>query len=150
MSPSTPKVYRKLIQSCKHFFIKNPIIILSDVYYYNGDGNNFRTYENNVGKNIDYNNLSSKFWIINSFDAETMDSNDHPIEAVVSSIICKLYKCDIKDLRLRNQKIKYDDLMLLSSNVEDVVLNWVNVYRNGNIIPFEQIVEAFPKAEKIQ
>uniref|UniRef100_A0AC35GW88 DUF38 domain-containing protein n=1 Tax=Panagrolaimus sp. PS1159 TaxID=55785 RepID=A0AC35GW88_9BILA len=139
-NPSTSKVYQKLIQSCKYFFEKNPILVLEDLIYFDTK-NQWSTFHGT--KLIDIKN-TSKFWI-----TEFISTNFSDNENIISSIIPKIYKCDAKILCLENQIFSYNDFAFLASNVEKIDFKEVSVMdENGSIVPFEKFFEALPKIEK--
>uniref|UniRef100_A0AC34FSH2 Uncharacterized protein n=1 Tax=Panagrolaimus sp. ES5 TaxID=591445 RepID=A0AC34FSH2_9BILA len=151
-NPSSPEVYQKLIKSCKFFFVKNPILVISNANYDNYTG---WTYCNKdecdnecfLSKhiNIDINNLFYKIWIVKRF---CVDTNESSIFA--SRLISKICRYDVKELKLCNQWIQYDKLKFLSKGVKKCSLYW-NFIRdsNGEEVALENIIQLFSKAEKI-
>uniref|UniRef100_A0A914PY52 Uncharacterized protein n=1 Tax=Panagrolaimus davidi TaxID=227884 RepID=A0A914PY52_9BILA len=141
-NPSTSKVYQKLIQSCKYFFEKNPILVLDDLIYIH-EKKRWSTSHGN--KLIDMKNISCKFWI-----TEFISTNYCCNENIISSIIPKIYKCDAKMLCLDNQIFSYNDFAFLVPNAEDINFKAVTVMNeNGSIVPFEKFFEAIPKIKYI-
>uniref|UniRef100_A0AC35F8T1 Uncharacterized protein n=1 Tax=Panagrolaimus sp. PS1159 TaxID=55785 RepID=A0AC35F8T1_9BILA len=130
MDPSTSKVYEKLIQSCKYFFIKNPILVVSCLSFDYKDG--WRT----TLVNLD--NTSRKIWITN----EISNLNK---QKFFSSLIPKLYKSDAKEITLWSQNVYFHDLKSIASKCRRIWFNKVSVINeNGTIIPLENILEILP------
>uniref|UniRef100_A0AC34FMP1 Uncharacterized protein n=1 Tax=Panagrolaimus sp. ES5 TaxID=591445 RepID=A0AC34FMP1_9BILA len=142
MNPKNAEVYRKLIQSCKYFFAKNPILVISDLRY---STNQWKTRVNGNWKNIRMDDISSKVWITDSFNAST----EHEIDkTVVASIISKIYQCNVKNLSLCDEILSYDDIMVIAAGVEH--LNFVHVtvkHGDGTVVPVEKLVEQFPRVK---
>uniref|UniRef100_A0A914QDM8 Uncharacterized protein n=1 Tax=Panagrolaimus davidi TaxID=227884 RepID=A0A914QDM8_9BILA len=142
-NPKSVKLYQKLVQSCKYFFLKNPILILYELRYTNF-GWGAMSEAKDGWKGLDINNISSKFWITEGFYGFT--GSNH----LVSSMIPKLYKCDAKWLDLVNQIITFDELLFLASNAEHFDSDGVVVkYGDDSVVPLEKVVEALPKIKTI-
>uniref|UniRef100_A0AC34F2C5 Uncharacterized protein n=1 Tax=Panagrolaimus sp. ES5 TaxID=591445 RepID=A0AC34F2C5_9BILA len=140
MNPPSAEVYQKLIQSCKYFFVKNSILVLPSYYEINGWG----TMVNGELKDIDLSNNPSKLWITDTFNLIKSDNT------IASSIISKIYQCNVKNLQLHCQIITYDEFLILAPAVEHLSFAGVVVkYDDGTIVLFEKLVEQLPKVKKI-
>uniref|UniRef100_A0A914R0J9 Uncharacterized protein n=1 Tax=Panagrolaimus davidi TaxID=227884 RepID=A0A914R0J9_9BILA len=131
-NPKSAKLYQKTIQTCKYFFIKNPIIV-SPKY----------PYSRNLGKwcvgktRFDFSQLICKFWITENYN--------------ISSILPKLYKCDAKNVNLKNKVISFNDLSMFTKTAEDITFNEITVKdSDGSIAPFEKIFETFIYVKKFR
>uniref|UniRef100_A0AC34FQX8 Uncharacterized protein n=1 Tax=Panagrolaimus sp. ES5 TaxID=591445 RepID=A0AC34FQX8_9BILA len=139
MNPTNAKLYEKLIQSCKFFFVKNPILVLSNLYY---DSRRWIASNDGGWKFMTLGNVTSKIWITEYVDLNPVNAEDKS----VTSIFPKLYQCDATMLNITNLNIYYDDLMFFGTTVDSLDLCQVTVkYKNGKNMAFEKIVELFPK-----
>uniref|UniRef100_A0A914PGP3 Homing endonuclease LAGLIDADG domain-containing protein n=1 Tax=Panagrolaimus davidi TaxID=227884 RepID=A0A914PGP3_9BILA len=138
-NPSTSKVYQKLIQSCKYFFAKNPILIINEKLYIA-----ILSYLH-YPKPIDLKNISSKLWIKNEINISSRNG-DEGYRA--SRMIPKIFKCDAPRLILMKQIISFKELIFLASNVQKINLECTIVKNSdGSIVEFKKMVEFFPKVE---
>uniref|UniRef100_A0AC34F3Y7 Uncharacterized protein n=1 Tax=Panagrolaimus sp. ES5 TaxID=591445 RepID=A0AC34F3Y7_9BILA len=139
-NPASAKVYKKMTKSCKYFFVKNPILILFRLQ--NDRKNGWQSNVNGMYKKLNF-NCSSKFWITDSIDvypSSVLKRN------VVSSILPKIYRCDILRLSIEEQTISVDELSVLISNVENLQLqNVIVMDRNGTVVPIENLVKLSSK-----
>uniref|UniRef100_A0AC35FVQ7 Maturase K n=1 Tax=Panagrolaimus sp. PS1159 TaxID=55785 RepID=A0AC35FVQ7_9BILA len=92
--PKSAKLYQKLVQSCKYFFLMNPILILSELRYTNAG---WEAMTEDGWKRLDINNILSKCWITEGLYGYTWHNNH-----LVSSLIPNIYKCDAKRFYLHN------------------------------------------------
>uniref|UniRef100_A0AC34G922 Uncharacterized protein n=1 Tax=Panagrolaimus sp. ES5 TaxID=591445 RepID=A0AC34G922_9BILA len=142
MNPPSAEVYQKLIQSCKYFFVKNSILVLSGLYYENS---RWEALINGEWKNIDLSNNPNKLWITDTFYVYAKSDI-----TVVSPIISKFFKCNAKELILWEQILSYNEFMIIAPALEHFSLNLVTVkYDDGTIVPFEKLVEQLPNAKEI-
>uniref|UniRef100_A0A914YWV3 Uncharacterized protein n=1 Tax=Panagrolaimus superbus TaxID=310955 RepID=A0A914YWV3_9BILA len=102
----------------------------------------------NDWKSIEMNKLSFKLWITGTLRVLPENvSNDY----VASSIISKIYQCDVKRLALRDQVISLNELSFLCSSVKDLELYCVTVKNDdGTVVAFEKLVEQLPNAKEIR
>jgi hypothetical protein len=134
-NPASSKLYQKMIQSCKYFFIKNPIFIVPHIcydprkgWYTEGsrpskDRPNYRT--------IYLNKITSKIWITDSLNVWGSTTNS----PVVTSIMPKIYQCDATSIFIDDQMFSFNDLMVIASKCEILVLSDVVVMNNDEIVP---------------
>uniref|UniRef100_A0AC34FDL6 Uncharacterized protein n=1 Tax=Panagrolaimus sp. ES5 TaxID=591445 RepID=A0AC34FDL6_9BILA len=87
MNPKNAKLYEKLIQSCKFFFVKNPILVLSNLYY---DSSRWIASNDGGWKFMTLGNVTSKFWITQRVSFNPVNAEDKS----AASIIPKIYQCD--------------------------------------------------------
>uniref|UniRef100_A0A914QDS1 Uncharacterized protein n=1 Tax=Panagrolaimus davidi TaxID=227884 RepID=A0A914QDS1_9BILA len=140
-NPSSPKVYQKMINSCKYFFHKNPILVSSlfcvDRHQILMDH-----------KFIEMASLQSKFWVSEFLTIRDGTVNSKNLVAKITSMI---YKCDAKRLCFENQNVFYNDLVLLGSSVEEISFREVTVkYNDDSNVELEKIVVAFPQAKTFE
>uniref|UniRef100_A0A914QAM1 Uncharacterized protein n=1 Tax=Panagrolaimus davidi TaxID=227884 RepID=A0A914QAM1_9BILA len=153
-NPSSAKVYQTLIQSCKYFFFKNPIIIVSDLslVYENG----WQTFFNK--KLVNFKNITRKIWITNEINItdEIGEEIDHTF---LASLIPKIYQSDVKTFTLCDQNLIFDEFIFLASNAETIRFDGgshitfedpTSIIKNvdGSIVSVEKIFEALPKVKK--
>uniref|UniRef100_A0AC34G318 Uncharacterized protein n=1 Tax=Panagrolaimus sp. ES5 TaxID=591445 RepID=A0AC34G318_9BILA len=136
-------LYVKLIQSCKYFFVKDPVLILHCLHF---DGEEWkrcikescldRETETEFVK-IDFEKIRSKV------DARFLKiSSTNP--DIASSLVSKLYKGNVSCLELQGQRISFDDLLLFSKNFRILELYKSTVFEeNGNEVAYERIVSSF-------
>uniref|UniRef100_A0A914NYJ1 Uncharacterized protein n=1 Tax=Panagrolaimus davidi TaxID=227884 RepID=A0A914NYJ1_9BILA len=139
-NPSSPEVWLKMINCCKYFFAKNPLVIISNLYYHDEMG--WKTIAWSLPGGQKYlKNLLCKFWIYNHI----VVTNVAPQNAV-SNFIPRIFRCDLKDLQLENQVIAFDELLLLSAKKGYVSFENVTVYyKDGSVVPLEKIVQFYPE-----
>uniref|UniRef100_A0A914Z6N7 Uncharacterized protein n=1 Tax=Panagrolaimus superbus TaxID=310955 RepID=A0A914Z6N7_9BILA len=141
-NPKNAKVYQKMIRSCKYFFTKNPLLIISHLTF---DGYGWRTWIKNDLKIVDINRFSSKLWIKESLSVSTEN-----VSIVASSIVSKIYRSDFKILTLLYQSISLNDLLIFCSSVNGLTLKRVAVKNyDDTVVPFEKVIEQLPKVKTI-
>uniref|UniRef100_A0AC34G6F4 Uncharacterized protein n=1 Tax=Panagrolaimus sp. ES5 TaxID=591445 RepID=A0AC34G6F4_9BILA len=147
MNPKNADVYQKMIQSCKYFFLKNPIIV---VERFVSGGNEDRTvalFVYNDQERIKFPHVSSKFWITDEFKTYMREINQKPIS---SSLYTTFYRVDCKELKLNCGEISFDAFLFLASNVEDIHLGHTVVKNeDGSIVPFEKLIKLLPHVTNV-
>uniref|UniRef100_A0A914PX03 Uncharacterized protein n=1 Tax=Panagrolaimus davidi TaxID=227884 RepID=A0A914PX03_9BILA len=147
-NPTSPKVYQKLVQTCKFFFEKNPIIIIANLdtcenstKYHISQKERLECKNNNFECciNIDLNKLSTKIWI-----TRDILISKH-IENCIATIVQKNFRFEILHLCVFDNDIIFDDLKVLASSAKRVSLYYNSIkYKNGTIVIFDKIVECLP------
>uniref|UniRef100_A0A914P944 Uncharacterized protein n=1 Tax=Panagrolaimus davidi TaxID=227884 RepID=A0A914P944_9BILA len=149
-NPSSSKVYQKLVQTCKFFFEKNPIIIIENLdtcedstKYHISQNQNDRVecLENKFECciKIDLNKLSTKIWI-----TQGLFIRKH-IENSIATIVQKNFRFEILSLGVDDNDIVFDDLKVLDSFAKSVLLYQNSIkYKNGTTVMFDKILELFP------
>uniref|UniRef100_A0A914QSW7 Uncharacterized protein n=1 Tax=Panagrolaimus davidi TaxID=227884 RepID=A0A914QSW7_9BILA len=139
-NPKTAVLYLKMVKTCKYFFVKNPINIIDCLYTRYGKwGVN--------EKPLDLTKYNCKYWITDHIWAcadEFVDKN------ILSPIIPKLYRCDVKHVSLSDQIISYHDFSFIISSVEEIYLNRVIVkHADGSDVPIEDIIAIAVNAQDV-
>uniref|UniRef100_A0A914QML3 Uncharacterized protein n=1 Tax=Panagrolaimus davidi TaxID=227884 RepID=A0A914QML3_9BILA len=130
-NPSSAKVYQKMIQSCKYFFIKNPIIIIPKLC---SDDAGWYTQVSRPSKNrrsVSLNELTSKIWVTDLLSV----CWSTPTLLAVASFMQKIYQCDATSVFIRRQMFSFNDLMIIASKSEMLDLSNVVVINNDEIVP---------------
>uniref|UniRef100_A0AC34FJM8 Uncharacterized protein n=1 Tax=Panagrolaimus sp. ES5 TaxID=591445 RepID=A0AC34FJM8_9BILA len=142
MNPKSAKVYQKLVKSCKYFYIKNPILVASRLFY---DNNKWQLLSSK--ETIDMVNVTQKIWITDVFDATHYASIN---QNIVSSVISNIYKCDAKLVFLRDQVISFNNFCFLASNVEEINFdNTIVKDENGSSLEFEKLFLILSKVQSV-
>uniref|UniRef100_A0A914Q7T0 Uncharacterized protein n=1 Tax=Panagrolaimus davidi TaxID=227884 RepID=A0A914Q7T0_9BILA len=144
-NPSSSKVYQKLVQTCKFFFEKNPILIMANFdALENGTKchithNELRDCIDNNYEcciNIDLNKLSTKIWITRDILIHTHIQNG------IATILQKNFRFEILCLCVYDNDIVFDDLKVLVSFARSVYLFENSIkYKNGTTVMFDKILE---------
>uniref|UniRef100_A0AC35GSU2 DUF38 domain-containing protein n=1 Tax=Panagrolaimus sp. PS1159 TaxID=55785 RepID=A0AC35GSU2_9BILA len=141
-NPTSAKLYKKLIETCKYFFWKNPILVTYYLTYKNNEMKaSFSEYERHVClKNVPY-----KFWV--SGYCCIVDGVDSSFKKdLVSSFLPRIYRCKLRSLTLRNQKLTTDEFSFLAAKTRRVIfIDLTVVNRDGKEIAFEKLVELIPE-----
>uniref|UniRef100_A0A914NZZ0 Uncharacterized protein n=1 Tax=Panagrolaimus davidi TaxID=227884 RepID=A0A914NZZ0_9BILA len=147
-------MYQTLIQSCKYFFFKNPILIVSDLSLVHDNG--WQTFFNK--KLVNFKNITRKIWITNEINIID-DFGEEIDHTFLASLISKIYQSDVKRFILCDQNLFFDEFIFLASNAEEVRLDGGSlrtfedptcIIKNvdGSIASLEKIFEALPKVKK--
>uniref|UniRef100_A0A914PED2 Uncharacterized protein n=1 Tax=Panagrolaimus davidi TaxID=227884 RepID=A0A914PED2_9BILA len=143
-NPKNAQMYLKMIQTCKYFFVKNPILVVPELIYTDSKWNG--GCREMSFKKLSIDNVACKFWPTNQLRIRSFISN-----AFASSFIPKMYQCDVKDLFIFSQIISYHDFLLLSPSA--VLMSCKNVtikYDDGKMVELEKLVEAATKVQKFR
>uniref|UniRef100_A0AC35GG99 DUF38 domain-containing protein n=1 Tax=Panagrolaimus sp. PS1159 TaxID=55785 RepID=A0AC35GG99_9BILA len=141
-NPTSAKLYKKLVEACRYFFWKNPILFTDWLIYENNEMKaDFSEYEQHMClKNVPY-----KFWVSGDccigFDADSSFNKD-----LASSFLPRIYRCEIQALSLQNQKLTVDEFLFLAAKTRRVCFSDLTVVnRDGKEIAFEKLVELIPE-----
>lgn len=136
-NPLSSKCYSKLVQSCKYFFIKNPILIIQCLRFSLGT---WIISLNNVGACIEMSRITAKLWIT---DELLVFDFDKTRSSLVSSIFPKIFQSNVSTLKLCNQVISYSEFLFLSSNVQNIILDYITVINvDGSIVSLEKLFKS--------
>ena len=132
------QIHDKLIRSCKYFFSKKSVILVTDL----------KIPSKTVGfRIIESRNWIKKFWFLGSCVAESSGEN-----IGISQIIPKIYQCDLTFLHLINQQIRFSEFHFLVSSEAAETIHLDNVLVEGDdgsvILKLEDILKTLPKIKK--
>uniref|UniRef100_A0AC35G0V6 Uncharacterized protein n=1 Tax=Panagrolaimus sp. PS1159 TaxID=55785 RepID=A0AC35G0V6_9BILA len=149
--PISLKTYDKLIQCCKYFFSKNPIIVIPSLNF-DHDKYGWKVVRNGLPTKIDITNVSNKLWITNDlyvYENEDITNETPMFMNLASSIVPKLYKCDVTELTLKKQNIFFNEYLMLALNVEFLAFVDVIVKKlDGTLTSVEKNVEGASKLKE--
>uniref|UniRef100_A0A914R8G5 Uncharacterized protein n=1 Tax=Panagrolaimus davidi TaxID=227884 RepID=A0A914R8G5_9BILA len=147
-NPKSSKLWKKLIESCKWFFDKNPIVVILCLHFDNNFINNgFSTCSSQhcnyvPDRRIKLTNAPFKLWI-----TELLDIFDGGI--IATSLIPRIYKCDAEKMDLFNQLLTVDEFAFLTRKVLDPIFaTWI-LDENKKVVSFEKILESLPQIQSI-
>uniref|UniRef100_A0AC34F9X8 Uncharacterized protein n=1 Tax=Panagrolaimus sp. ES5 TaxID=591445 RepID=A0AC34F9X8_9BILA len=145
-NPSSSKCYSKLIQSCKYFFEKNPILVAEDLYCQTKICSN-KDCDGGGEKcciEIDINKIKSKIWLTSG-----LILNCSHVSNYASSLCSKLYRCEMVRLDLCKQHITYDEFKKLAACVRTINLIDTKItYNDGSTVMLETILGLIPNVEE--
>uniref|UniRef100_A0A914QLU4 Uncharacterized protein n=1 Tax=Panagrolaimus davidi TaxID=227884 RepID=A0A914QLU4_9BILA len=133
-NPSSANVYQKMIQSCKHFFIKNPIIVVPNLLF---DEGGWYTQGSRPSKDrpnersVYFIEITSKIWITDSLNV--LEST--PNCPVITSFMPQIYQSDATLIVIYHQMCSFNDLMVIASKCEILFLSNVVVMNNNEKVP---------------
>lgn len=134
------KIYQKMIKTCKQIFAQKPFLFISRLCY--NRGNDWHIWLNGKRINLEH-QICSKIWFLNEL---TLCQYSFSEDNVLSFLMPKVFRSDIKKLQIQRQNISFKDLIFLASNCINVRFDMVTVRDgHGSIVPLERIVEALPK-----
>jgi hypothetical protein len=139
-NPASSNVYQKMIQSFKHFFIKNPIIIVPNLFFeemYTREYKGWYTQGSHSSKDrpndslVYLNELTTKIWITVSLDV----LGSTPRRPAVTFSMPQIYQCDATDIYISKQMFSFNDLIVIASKCEGLYLSSVVITNNDEIVP---------------
>jgi hypothetical protein len=150
-NPPSSKMYEKMIKCCKHFFIKNPILIVPALNYNKEVKEKEGIWKFSYGgKSVNLEMIKSKLWITDNFSV--MAPKKAAIDAkLISSLVPRIHQCDAENVSFCDQVLSFADLKLLFSSVKKSIHLCRVTVRNdgGSIVPFEKLFEVCTKVKRI-
>uniref|UniRef100_A0AC34FLR2 Uncharacterized protein n=1 Tax=Panagrolaimus sp. ES5 TaxID=591445 RepID=A0AC34FLR2_9BILA len=143
-NPSTSTSYLKLIQSCKYFFEKNPIIVVNTMGEIHLCSNDEYACEENENKCCVYPDYFAipKFWIIH--DLQLYNNAVH-IPDFTSFLRPKLFRSEVLFLTIVDKTVYFDDFVLLAGCAKLVDLRSVEmIHEDGSVVMLEEIIDVIP------
>uniref|UniRef100_A0A914PJC2 Uncharacterized protein n=1 Tax=Panagrolaimus davidi TaxID=227884 RepID=A0A914PJC2_9BILA len=154
---SSPALYRKLIESNKYFYQKNPILLLHCLKHDNGKWSTC----SKIGgescdeingemcsdlKCIDMNKISTKIWVTNVLDVFHLYYNN-----ITQLNLPAKFKSNVVMFKAVNKILTIEQLSLIGSSVKTCDLFNVSVKKNDQTnASFEEIIQCLPNVEKFQ
>uniref|UniRef100_A0A914YUL4 Uncharacterized protein n=1 Tax=Panagrolaimus superbus TaxID=310955 RepID=A0A914YUL4_9BILA len=145
---ANPKLQLKLMQTTKYFCFKEfPYMVVKELKY---DHNKWLYCKGKYSWNytrLDLETLSKPLWITKGLNCYTED------EGLVSRLLSKAVVCDVKNLRLEDQIITWNELKLLisSGNIENLTFCYSHVeYENNKIVGIDEILQLLPNVKQIR
>uniref|UniRef100_A0A914P863 Uncharacterized protein n=1 Tax=Panagrolaimus davidi TaxID=227884 RepID=A0A914P863_9BILA len=153
MNPSNSKFNHKLIQSCKYFFERNPILVvrkMEEISICSNEDCTAYSYDDApCCVKIDIKKIKSKFWLTQKLMADYLRMDESPNITFTSLLCPKLFRCEIDDLRICDKIVLFEDFKYLASFATYVTLSNVKmIHRNGKVVMLEKILEAITNIEK--
>uniref|UniRef100_A0A914R688 Uncharacterized protein n=1 Tax=Panagrolaimus davidi TaxID=227884 RepID=A0A914R688_9BILA len=149
-NPKSWKLWKKLIQSCKWFFDKNPIVVIPCLHFVNfhkinGSSTCSTQHCNYVpDRPIELINAPFKLWITELL--EIVDGGG----ATAKYLIPRIYKCDAENMYLLNQLFTVDEFAFLTPKVLDPIFYATRIFdKNKKLVSFEKILESLPQIQAI-
>ena len=142
-NPTTPETYEKLIRTCKYFYSKNPIIVVSRIEIWK---NHFHISKNQKHKQCpmisNLNQISCKFWVTGQVCVA--DSLNFAISILREKVL------QMKSLKFMRMYVPIDTIASIKAVKlvkELVCFHLVPEYADGTLMPVEKVFESFPNLE---
>ena len=144
-NPTSHRVWKNLIQTCKYFYSKNPIVVASHICP--GVVTSWKACLDSSWNNIQNSGrISYKLWMAGSLTAFLQESDDaeRALRCVprISKLLPRIYRCDLKHLNLENDSLSYKEFCFLTSSkmVETLKLRYMVIkHDNGSMVEFDDI-----------
>uniref|UniRef100_A0A914QU16 Uncharacterized protein n=1 Tax=Panagrolaimus davidi TaxID=227884 RepID=A0A914QU16_9BILA len=146
-NPTSMKLYQKLIESCKYFFIKNPILNFHSLKIC---GNEWKVCKYNC-----YDCRWAETFCLNDIEKiQSKISVQYTLKIVsrtspncASSMISKMKECNPVNLKLSYQNISFNEFLVFSKTLQACILYETKIiYENGKEVPCENLISNLPKA----
>uniref|UniRef100_A0A914QQJ3 Uncharacterized protein n=1 Tax=Panagrolaimus davidi TaxID=227884 RepID=A0A914QQJ3_9BILA len=144
-NPTTFDYYCKIVETCKYFYSNFLIFAFSALKFVEGDKWTDQVFDCDCNDNHKFKlfDIPAKIWL-----DSTLNFKNNFSPNLASSLISKLYRCDISRLILYNQIITLNEFLYLIPNVYYFVFgNGYIKENNGNDLHLEKIVEYIPKLQ---
>uniref|UniRef100_A0AC34F6I5 Uncharacterized protein n=1 Tax=Panagrolaimus sp. ES5 TaxID=591445 RepID=A0AC34F6I5_9BILA len=87
--------------------------------------------------------ITAKLWITDELSVFDFDKTQPHL---VSSIFPKIYQSNVSTLKLCNQIISYSEYLIFSSNVQNILLDYITVQNvDGSIVSLEKLFKSLSK-----
>ena len=146
-NPPSPEVYEKLIRCCKYFWLKNPVITLNylgrfydEKYWVTHKINGFPEL-----KKLKIESFKEKLWI----NWKLTVYNDLN-QFLASSLIPRVYRCDLKELMLAHLILSFDEFQKFTSSgtLESLDLHDTIVKNDDRtVVTIEKFIEILSNLE---
>ena len=152
--PTSVELFHKLIRCCKHFWLKNPIITLCEMFPFP-----FRRHNSMIWQSVAINgfqrrsifqmeNMVEKLWV-----TQRLSIFDDQNKFLTSSLIPRIYRCELNCLVMKDQTISFGDFKVFTSSGS---LKWLRLDRvlvkndDGSVVPIEKLIELLPKLRSFE
>ena len=141
-------VYSKLITTCKHFFAKNPLLMVEDVFY-SQCSLDYNMLFKNKGISLSLESLQaskSKLWI-----TQQITFLRSQVKIAASNIVKKLYRFDGSQLWICGQELTLQEYMVLTLSKN---LSYVNLFQStflnddGTFASVKSLVDPIQNVER--
>uniref|UniRef100_A0AC34FI99 DUF38 domain-containing protein n=1 Tax=Panagrolaimus sp. ES5 TaxID=591445 RepID=A0AC34FI99_9BILA len=144
-NPSTPKCYNKLIQTCKYFFEKLPLLTVryaeDEIICTNEIDECWNNFQKCCVK-TDITKVFSQIWLTEFVTFCYKDIN------LASKFCSKVFRCEIDEILLV-KNMTFEDFKFLASNAKKFDLYDFQIIRkNGNLVLLDSILEVVPNVEE--
>ena len=137
-NPVSPSTYEKLIRSCKHFFAKNPIIVVDGIRFSRDDG--FSVSKNLAVKSYkSLNQVLCKFWV------DSLAIQKCPI-----NLNHRIFR--VNELYLNNDSVILEQILcpeVIEAIRKIKFRNTISKHADGSTMSIENLLEFFPNLESI-
>ena len=150
-NPLSPKLYHKLIRCCKYFWLKSSIITLHSLHRPDGSSQYdkfWKAFKINgfyVFQKFKIDNVNEKYWFYQKMFIE--DKHD---QFLASSIVPRIYRCDLIRLELFYQILSFDEFQKFTSSVLLRILylhKTIVKNEDGTIVPIEKLMKLLPNLQ---
>uniref|UniRef100_A0AC34G3K4 Uncharacterized protein n=1 Tax=Panagrolaimus sp. ES5 TaxID=591445 RepID=A0AC34G3K4_9BILA len=144
MNPSTPEVYQKLIQCCKYFFEKNPILVAVDMdgktKICSNDAATCRKKRRKCCIDIDMKKVSCNIWV-----TDTICLTNENISIFSSLIFPKLYRWKMVHLYSHCSDVLYNEFKSCASFLTEIDFFMARIINDdGSMVMLDKILEDTP------
>ena len=143
--PTSHRLLMKLIQTCKYFFSKNPILVI-DSFWYNRGSWYMGLNDEIIPYDVD--ECPFKLWNMSSFVAVA----NNVITQLVSAILPKVYRCELTELCLKGMTLSYDEFQFLTSsgNIKSLTTaKLILQHSDGSVVGIDEILQMVPLAKNV-
>lgn len=143
-NPSTPNVYQKLVTACKYFFIKNPVLIIDEIDISVNFSKIKLFNQKKEEENVNFSRIFIKLWITKKIRVY------QPDRKVASRIASKIWRCDVLEVKITNQKMSLKKFILYFSSAKICFIGPLTVYNsNRKRISFEKYITNLKNVEHL-
>ena len=154
----SPKIYQKLIQTCKHFFATKKSIVINNFYTGNWKVFNILVFNwysilKNDQKFLLKNYKKIDLKVKNLLFAGEFFWNVDELPRSVSILVKYVHRFDISSLNLTFQRLTFDEFLFLTSStlLVDVKLWSTDVFLDdGRLTPIGDILALMPQLQKFR
>uniref|UniRef100_A0AC34G4Z0 Uncharacterized protein n=1 Tax=Panagrolaimus sp. ES5 TaxID=591445 RepID=A0AC34G4Z0_9BILA len=125
-------VWKKLIQTCKFFYPKKNLYPVNEFVVYSDDSRRIDCTMIIDGKSFDAKSIVPKLWLYNSFES---GSQPEGFPDDVTTVLPKIFKCDLRFLNLYFQDLKFEEYQILTSSgtIKEMNLYFVHIVQSNGI-----------------
>ena len=140
--PPKPETQWKLIQCCKFFFAKHPVIPISDINECYDEEKTIvlQLDDDDIKLEVPFAHLGYKFWFTGNLFYDSLEVGSIQI---LSSTLPLIFKWDCINLMVDSMSFTYDELKLILSSkyLENICLEKVNIiHSNGSKVTAEEVL----------